>query len=363
MAKDHFIPAALLGRFSDVQGGPLRDRTLRVISKHTHPRTARASAIGYKKGLYNIDRDAFTASQGRAIDDLWDRYEPKLSTALDALINDTLTASDWIRVLVPFVAGAFARDRIYAERVEGRLVQRGLGDLKSDLPSMFDKTNLNLNRMVEMNRFAARAIMCDWYVYEVDGDLVIPDVGFGANLMDPFDGKDVVALMFPVGRRHVLELVPTPERVAAARQVGGDWKVPIIYRPSAAGAAETNRILAQCAQDFVAGTETATATVSSEDLATFGPAQIDEVLNQWPFNVDTLTLAGIHAPLDLILHGEDVDLGEWKLDRFEGVAGLDPHIDFQFARLAPRAPAGCFLVATETALAVRAHVADAPPTP
>ena len=333
----------------------MRDRKLRVISRHSEPRTARASAIGYKKGLYDVDKDFFVTSQGRAIDNLWDAYEPNLSSALDALIGGTLTASDWIRVVVPFVAATFARDRSYAERVEERLVRQGVDDPRTNSPWLFDKTHLNMNRVVEMNRFAARAIMCDWYVYEADGDLGVPDLGFGFDLMEPYEGRDVVGLMLPVGRRHLLELVPVPERVAALRPAGGDWQVPITYAHSAATPAELNECLAKCAQDFMAGTEAALGTLNSDDMATFDPAAIDEVLSQWPFNVDTLTLSGIHAPLDRLLHDQEVDLNQWLLDRFEGVTSLDSDIDYRFARLAPRARASGFLASTETAIYARAH--------
>lgn len=78
----------------------MRDRKLQVISRHTAPRRARASAVGYKKCLYDVDKDFFSTYQGRAIDNLWDAYEPNLPTALDALIDGNLTASDWVRVIV-----------------------------------------------------------------------------------------------------------------------------------------------------------------------------------------------------------------------------------------------------------------------
>lgn len=220
---------------------------------------------------------------------------------------------------------------------------------------MFDKTHLNVNRVVEMNRFAARAIMCDWYVYEADGDLIVPDLGFGFDLLGNFEGRDVVGLMIPIGRRHILELVPVPERVVARRATDGDWQALIVSAPSATTSAELNKYLAQCAQDFVAGTEEAVATVGPEDMATFDPASVDEVLNQWPFNVDTLILSGIHAPLDRLIHDEDVDLDAWQLDRFEGVTELDPGVDFQFARTVPRAAAACFLACAEAVISVRAH--------
>lgn len=355
MAKDHFIPAALLGRFSEEQSGPTRDRKLQVISRHTAPRTARASAIGYKNGLYDVDKDFFSKDHGRAIDNLWDTYEPKLPAALDALIDGTLTASDWVRVIVPFVAATFSRDRTYAERIEERLLQQGVEDPRANLPWVFDKTHVNMNRLIEMNRFAARAITSNWYVYEADGDLVIPDLGFGINLIGDFEGKDVVGLILPVGRRHVLELVPVPDRETAYRTAGGDWKVPIVRGPSAGTSLELNKCLAQCAQDFMAGTEAAVAMVSSDDMAKFEPAAIDSILNQWPFNLDTRVLAGIHAPLERLLHNETLDLDQWILDPFEGVVGLDPAIDFQFARFAPSVPASCFLARSDTAICVRAH--------
>lgn len=355
MPKDHFIPAALLGRFSDDQTGPMRDRNLQVVSRHTERRRSRASTIGYKNGLYDVDKDFFPASGGRVIDNIWDIYEPHLPQALDSLIAGTLTASNWIRVVVPFVAAMFARDRFYAMRVEARLVRQGVEQPRTEFPWMFDKTHLNMNRVVEMNRFAARAIMCDWYVYEADGDLVIPDLGFGFDLLDPFEGRDVVGLMLPIGRRHVLELTPVPERVVARRAAEGDWQALISYAPSATTSADLNKYLAQCAQDFVAGTEAAVATVSPDDMATFGPASVDEVLNQWPFNVDTLILSGIHAPLDRLIHDEEVDLDAWQLDRFEGVKELDPGVDFQFARSVPLAAAACFLACTEAVISVRAH--------
>lgn len=57
MAKDHFIPAALLGRFSEDDSGPLRKRRLHVVSRHTAGRVATAASIGYKKGLYGVDQD------------------------------------------------------------------------------------------------------------------------------------------------------------------------------------------------------------------------------------------------------------------------------------------------------------------
>lgn len=89
MPKDHFIPAALLGRFSDDQTGPMRDRHLQVVGRHAGRRRSRASAIGYKNALYDVDKDFFPGSGGRAIDNIWDAYEPHLAQALDALIAGT----------------------------------------------------------------------------------------------------------------------------------------------------------------------------------------------------------------------------------------------------------------------------------
>lgn len=358
MAKDHFIPAALLGRFSEDETGPLRERVLHVVSRHTGGRCATAASIGYKKGLYDVDRDSFPASHGRAIDKLWDVYEPQLPRVLDDLIDGTLSASDWIRTLVPFVAATFARDRSYEARVVARLKGEG-GGSEGEWPGVISKTNMNLNRVVEMNRFAARAIVCDWYVFEVDGDVLIPDLGFGFDLLsDPEEERERVGFMLPVGRRHILGLMPVPERVLAARSADGTWRVPIVHSQSAASALEVNRNLCQCAQDFAAGTKAATRPFSSQDLSTFDPAQIERVLAQWPFNIDTLVLAGLHKPVDKLLHDEPLDLNEWPVDRFEGVVELDSGVDFRFVRATPPFPASCFLMTDGSTIKVRAHSSD-----
>lgn len=359
MAKDHFIPAALLGRFSEDESGPLRQRRLHVVSRHTPGRVTTAASIGYKKRLYDVDQDFFQTSQGRAIDKLWDAYEPQLPRVLDDLIAGTLSASDWIRILVPFVAATFARDRSYEARIVARLKEDGVEDPQTEAPDLFDKTHLNLNRLVEMNRFAARAIVCEWCVFELDGDIVIPDLGFGFDLLsDPDEEPERVGFMLPVGRRHILELMPVTERVLATRSVDGTWQVPLVHARSAGSSVDLNRYLCQCAQDFVAGTEAAIESISAADLSTFGPSQIEKVLGQWPFNIDTLVLAGLHAPVDKLLHDEPLDLDEWLLDRFEGVTELDSRIDFRFARTARRLPVSCFLATDGSTIRVRAHSND-----
>lgn len=359
MAKDHFIPAALLGRFSEDEGDRLRQRKLHVVSRHTASRVTAAASIGYKKRLYDVDQDFFQTSQGRAIDKLWVAYEPQLPRVLDDLIAGTLSASDWIRILVPFVAATFARDRSYEARVVTRLKEQGIEDPQTQAPHLFDKTNLNLNRLVEMNRFAARAIVCKWYVYELDGDIVIPDLGFGFELLsDPDEELDRVGFILPVGRRHILELMPVAERVLATRSVDGTWQVPLVHAASAASSVDLNRLLCQCAQDFVAGTKAATESISTADLSTFDPSQIEQVLGQWPFNIDTLDLAGLHAPVDKLLHDEPLDPDEWLLDRFEGMTELDSSIDFRFVRTTRRFPVSCFLTTDGSRIQVRAHSND-----
>ena len=328
------------------------------MSRHYIPgRVATAASIGYTNGLYDVDQGLFQTSQGRAIDKLWIAYEPRLPRVLDYLIAGTLSASDWIRM--PFVAATFARDRLYEARLVARLKKEGVEDPQTEVSDLSDKTNLNLNRLVEMNRFVARAIVCEWYVFELDGDIVIPDLGFGFDLLsDPDEELERVGFMLPVGRRHILELIPVTERVLATRSVDGTWQVPLVHARSAGSSVDLNRCLCQCAQDFVAGTEAAIKSISDADLPTLNPSQIENVLGQWPFNIDTLDLAGLHAPVDKLLHDEPLDLVKWRLDRFEGVTELDSRIDFRFVRTAQRFPASCFLATDGSTIQVRADSND-----
>src|SRR4051812_41391139 len=105
MARDHYLPAAFIGRFSNDTFFPARDRSIFVYDRKkgiTAPSTP--NKIGFKKGLYDL-----RATHGATSIDKWS-YEGRLSEVLDALASsDKISLDDWIHILVPFVSGLFIR--------------------------------------------------------------------------------------------------------------------------------------------------------------------------------------------------------------------------------------------------------------
>ncbi|NHW49341.1 DUF4238 domain-containing protein [Paenarthrobacter sp. MSM-2-10-13] len=324
MAKDHFIPASLMARFSQDAVGPARKRKVWSLRSNGSRAEVRAEAVGYSNGLYDVDSGMFPTRGVRAVDDVWSSYEGDLPGVLDRLIDRSVTAAEWIDTLVPFVAASFARDRGYKSRVTRRLANSTSG-LFAEIPELaelaLDDTNIAINRLMEMERFAARALASEWVVFEFDEDIVLPDVGYGFDLVS--EDPDVLALWFPIGRRNLLMLTPCASRRVITRSEG-EWKPSIYYSQTEVKVGELNRALAHTAQDFIVGTRTSIDDVRPEDLGRFDWHAIDEVLEQWPFSVDTRELGGLHRVVQAVVHGELESFDGVSLDRYGAVSELEP---------------------------------------
>lgn len=326
MAKDHFIPASLIARFSDETDGDARKRKVWAARSNGSRARVRAEALGYANSLYDVDQDMFPTRGPRAVDDVWDSYEPQLAQVLDSLINGTVTASEWIDTLLPFVAAPFGRDRGYRARVAGRLARHNSGSpWQGDLDMtdfMLDDTNIALNRLLELERFAARAIASTWEVLEVEGDLVLPDLAYGFDLIHEY--PDILMLLYPIGRRHLLALTPCPRRHILRRTADG-WTPEISYAKSLVPSRDINYLLTSTAQDFVVGSGAAIEEIRTKDFALFDWDGIDQVLEQWPFNVDTLSLGGLHRVVQDVIHHGLTRLDGVVLSRHRSLSELEPH--------------------------------------
>ena len=358
MAKDHFIPATLIGRFSDDKSQPSRNREIWVACRNgKSPRRSTAQAEGYKANLYNVDREIFSSTNGKAVDNLWSSYEPGLSEALDDLLShESLRADTWINILVPFVAATFARDHTYKERNASRLTSSFFSELQDARPSISARTDLNLNRVIEMNKFAAKAISSEWKVLEFEEDIVLPDLGYCLIVNDEqLYGADVVIPMIPIDKRHVLELFPSPQRVVAQKGEGtfGEWRVHIYHEK--VENYDINSELTRWAQNYVIGNETSIKSVDPSLMAKFSPRNIDEMLAVWPFNVETKSMAGIHAPIAKILNNESVDLDRESLNRFFGISGLDQNVLALIISSTSNLPASRFIHYQNDSVVMNSH--------
>lgn len=184
-----------------------------------------------------------------------------------------------------------------------------------------------------------------WVVYEVADDLVLPDVGYGFELVSEY--PDVLALLFPIGRRHLLMLTPRASRRVMTTS-GGKWRPSISYSQTQVPGQPLNRALANTAQDFVVGTRTALDHVGPEDFSLFNWDGIDEVLEQWPFRVDTRELGGLHRVVQAVVRGDLESLDGVSLNRYQALSEVEP----QGAFIAPHRdiPADRFLALDGTGL-------------
>ncbi|MDD0858395.1 DUF4238 domain-containing protein [Arthrobacter alpinus] len=333
MAKDHFIPAALIGRFSEDENVSPRKRRVRVLRSNGTTAISRAERIGYGNRLYDVDNEMFPTRGSSAVDDTWSTYEGNLSAALDNLIAGNVSASEWIDTLVPFVAATFARDRGYKSRVEHRLSTAAMPIHSSEDDEIhsyiLDDTNINLNRVLEMDRHAAKALASEWTVYETDGDIVLPDVGYGFELVG--ENPDILALILPIGRRHVLQLIPTASRsILSIRD--NVWIPNIEYAPYVSTAEKLNVELAKAAQDFVAGTEAAVGRLTVQNLGVFNWHSLEELVAIWPFRVDTRKLMGLHKVVSALVSGEINSPSKVILSPYHAISETEPSAAVIFAR-------------------------------
>ncbi|WP_433674792.1 DUF4238 domain-containing protein [Microbacterium gorillae] len=229
--RDHYIPAAFLGRFSGEEGDALRERRLQVLRPGQHvSQPSRAAAIGFVNDLYDVDNidGQMHPSGERFVDDLWDEYEPRLSTALDNLIGGTLPLVEWLEVVVPFVASLTVRDRFYGER----LVNAWQNDAStSDEDSLLielaaDKSTVNQNRIMGRNRAMGKLLVSGWSLGTTQSDLCTSDLGY-AYYVDTIerDGVEEVLLrlIVPISRRAFLAISPEgPSKVLSWEK--GRWR-------------------------------------------------------------------------------------------------------------------------------------------
>lgn len=339
MAKDHFIPAGLLARFTDDPKDSSRLSKVCSLRSNGARALVRAESIGYSRNLYDVDGEMFPTRGTRAVDSVWDSYEPDLSRALDKLIGGSVTASEWINILVPFVAASFGRDRGYKARVVGRFAREIDVDRREFGELVLNDTNIAINRILEMERFASRALACEWTVCEVRDDLVIPDIGYCLELVHQY--PDIISMQFPIGRRHLLILTPRPSGLILKKSNGG-WGPTISYARLEVPSELLNRALATTAQDFVVGTRTSIDQVKADDLSQYTWETIDQILEQWPFRVDTRNLSGLRRAVQEIVDGNLDSLDHVYLDPLLAISELEPQAELVSAT-GRRVPADAFL--------------------
>jgi len=275
MARDHYIPAAFLGRFSTDRVTRPRDRTVYVCRKgRTVATSSRASNLGYVNNLYG---SSSSSSSSLNVDHSVAGYERRLPAALDKLeLTHHVNLDTWLRVLVPFVASMFVRGHDFSQRFEDRPVVRMALE-----NALVDDDNTNRARIMEMQRLLAPVMCARWVVmhYTGAGTFITNDLGLMGTRDVP---RDANGWAIPIGLRAVLGIFPRKQSIVAYYQ-NGSW-VPVIEHRNVVGQQfhGANRGMANFATQWIAGCEPSVVQGYSDQLQG-GPQSPSLVMETWPF--------------------------------------------------------------------------------
>lgn len=303
MSKEHLIPAAFIGRFSNDTTRKHRTRLVNICRKDgTILKNKPARTIGYEHHAYDIDPTISPKNGNKAIDKIWDQYETKLNPAIDALEAHSLTINDWINVLVLFVAGLFSRSNEFADRVTRR--NDTLDQPLKDVANTVD--NINLNRPLEMSQYATKLLSYKWSVYQANGHLIMPDLGYTIALKS--QNSNDIEFWIPLDQKTMLVLSPEPRHVLA-RKKNGVWIPNINYiAPSVYyfRAADTNLELVKNSENFLVGEQKALEAINLPN-SNMGLLikDLDCYLHKSPF--DSLAPRGLYEIVRDFFNGEILD--------------------------------------------------------
>ncbi len=260
--KDHFLPAAYLGRFSAAPQSRLRDSLLWVRRRNQPPFRQKAENLGYARGLYNVGSAA--PPLFGTVDTFLTGAEKTVHKAIEAARAQAscgLNAGDY-SLLVPFAASLFARGRDFPLRYRHRL-----GDTIEivDLDAYMNDTNMNLARLLELQRLYYPVMAARWkFLHAADRSIITNDIAMTATF-DPLTAEHgyVIAL-----DPTVALLITKTNRKPRVFWTGNEWVVPDVehHQLGARAVAGLNQSLARASVGgFYGPTREAVQTAISDE--------------------------------------------------------------------------------------------------
>ena len=245
--RDHYIPAAFIGRFSFDLTEPLRRRTVWVARRSGAIYSASAEYEANQRGFYST-------SHGVNFDDAWSFTEAHLIAALDRLEStpQALAASDWI-VLVQFVAELFVRGPDFVQRYTRRMETLFQGQYDDVIPDQ--RGNTIVSMVIERQRLLWPVMTSGWTVLRASGDtdFVTSDVGYAPTVH--VDGRQ--GYVIPVGRQTAIAIM-TDQQAPHLAYADGMWRTDGIMSARLSGSEVLGANLAvarSCLSAFFGQTE------------------------------------------------------------------------------------------------------------
>jgi len=282
VARDHYLAAALLGRFSASNTLPARDRRLFVARHGRNISTARASSFGYVNGLYDVERSGSTDSQpghaATSVDQHVAGYESALPFVLDQLkASEPIALKPWLRTAVPFVAAAFVRGPDFNKRFERRsFVEATAGSVSPD--------NTNNARSIELSLLLAPVMAARWVIFH-GASLETPFIINNLGITPSADGADR-GFVIPISNYTAIGIFPRSTGTVAIYRSG--W-VPVIEHRviDSIMVTDCNQCTAAVATEWIAGRNQRIL----EDNIQFIKAdesQLTQAMEGWPITYRSL---------------------------------------------------------------------------
>ena len=287
MAKDHFIPAAVLGMFSDGHEESLRRRRVAVQRHGRKPYIARAENIGYVNNLYDLD-----GQEAKTVDSSWSGYEHRLPEAISILEDSRpLEADVWLRVLVPYVTSLFVRGREWETRYQARFTDAWGPDIftppanpeddhSGSIRGILTTGNANGSRLIELQRLLALVTCAQWnIVHSAPRQAILNnDLGLTGTLIPHTKEQGWV---IPLLRKVAVRLFPRDRRRVVTWRKDRWFAIVDNDYLTSSGNTGLNRSIAAVARDFVVGPTIQSVT---EVAHAFGKLPDHRPLMEaWPF--------------------------------------------------------------------------------
>jgi len=247
--KDHYVAAALIGRFSSRPAARLRRSPIYVLRRgRIDPFVEVAEGVAYKTSLYTLE-ELWVGESIRMVDDVWTRLEAQLPQMLSTL-EDTdglVNARLWGEAMVPFIASLFVRTPDFSDRFGLRFaVAGGVGS------PLAQPDSITQARLLQLQRLFSPVMRARWRLLRCpsDGPLITSNLA----LAPFYIGKDA-GWIVPLGRSMALHLSPRPltPRVWLTAPSGQTFVDIEVHSMTATQCEIANRAIAAHAPDEIYG--------------------------------------------------------------------------------------------------------------
>lgn len=226
--RQHYIPAALLGRFSTTAHGRARKRRIWSLQRGAgQPRECKAEEVAWARDLYTVVTDD-SSEDPDTIDDIWTPVERRLPSALDVLERSSgpVDALLWGEVLVPFVAHFFVRGIDFGPRFSQRwgADEEGWTGHSGVDEFALSQSNINRARVMELQRLLSPVMRARWCVLRACGEakFITSNLGYAR-----FARGSIAGVAVPVSGTCAVHLEPRPRHVRVYIPIEDRWFVDV----------------------------------------------------------------------------------------------------------------------------------------